>query len=66
MISNQEKIDILISRLNTLEFIKASFINHAEEFQNKYSLEEELESCNSQKNALLEELTKLGGVWTSP
>lgn len=64
MITNDEKIDALINRLDNLEAIIKSFIDHAEEFKNKYSLEEELFICNTKKNVLLEELTKLGGVWT--
>lgn len=63
MITNQEKIDILTARLNTLEFIKQSFIFHAEEFKNKYSLNEELAYCDAQKIALLQELYDLGGTW---
>ena len=45
MISNDEKIEIIIERLNTLDFIEKSFIFHAEEFNNKYFLEEELKSA---------------------
>jgi hypothetical protein len=36
-----------------------SFIDHAEEFKDKYSLEEEILKCNSRKNALLQELSDL-------
>lgn len=64
MITNDEKIDVLINRLDNLEFIIKSFIDHAEDFKDKYSLEEELLICNAKKNVLLEELTKLGGAWT--
>lgn len=63
MISNEEKIEILINRLNTLEFIINSYISHAEEFKNKYSLEEVLADCNAQKEALLQEIEELGGIW---
>lgn len=66
MISNEEKIEIITTRLDTLEFIIESFISHAQEFKNKYSLEEELISCNAQKDALLQELLNLGGTWTKP
>ena len=62
MITNKEKIDIVIEKINTLEFIKQSFIDHAEEFKNKYSLEEEISMCNHKKNLLLEELDSLGGT----
>lgn len=55
MITNAEKIDIINNRLDTLEFIMNSFIDHAEEFKDKYSLEQELANCNGKKTALLEE-----------
>ena len=63
MITNEEKIEVLIEKLNTLDFIIESYISHAEEFKNKYSLEEVLTDCNAQKDALLQELSELGGVW---
>jgi hypothetical protein len=59
MITNEEKIDVINNRLDNLEFIMNSFIDHAEEFKDKYSLEEELLKCNSRKNALLQELSAL-------
>jgi len=55
MITNAEKIDTINNRLNNLEFIINSFIAHAEEFKNKYSLYQELANCNRKKTALLEE-----------
>ena len=64
--TNDEKIEVLINRLNNIEFTIKSFIEHAEDFKDKYSLEDELSTCNFKKNALLEELTKLGGSWTDP
>ena len=64
--TNDEKIEFLINRLNNIEFTIKSFIEHAEEFKDKYSLEDELSTCNAKKNALLEELTKLGGSWKDP
>jgi hypothetical protein len=63
MISNDEKIDILINKLETLQFIIKSYIDHAEEFKNKYSLEDVLSDCNSIKIDLLKELESLGGSW---
>ena len=63
MTTDKEKIDVLINRLDNLEFIIKSFIDHSEKFENKYSLEEEISSCNAKKNVLLEELAKLGGSW---
>ena len=55
MITNKEKIDIIKNRLDNLEFIINSFIDHAEEFKDKYSLEDELANCNRKKTALLKE-----------
>ena len=55
MITNKDKIDIIDNRLDNLEFIMNSFIDHAEEFGEKYSLEDELANCNRKKTALLEE-----------
>lgn len=55
MITNKDKIDIIDNRLGNLEFIMNSFTSHAEEFKDKYSLENELANCNRKKTALLEE-----------
>ena len=55
MITNAEKINTINNRLDNLEFIINSFIAHAEEFKNKYSLDQELANCNRKKTALLEE-----------
>jgi hypothetical protein len=55
MITNQEKIDIINNRLENLDIIINSFIVHAEEFEDKYSLEDELLKCNRKKTVLLEE-----------
>ena len=55
MITNQDKINIIDNRLDTLEFIMNSYIDHAEEFKDKYSLDQELANCNRKKTALLEE-----------
>ena len=55
MITNADKIDTIDNRLDTLEFIINSFIDHAEEFKDKYSLEDELANCNRKKMSLLEE-----------
>jgi hypothetical protein len=63
MLTNKEKIDILITRLNTLDFIENSFILNAEDFKDKYSLEDELSICNDKRSALLEVLNDLGGSW---
>lgn len=66
MITNNDKIDIIISRLNNISGDIKSFIDHAEEFKDKYSLQEELSICNAKKEALLNELSLLGGTWIEP
>ena len=64
MITNEEKIDTVKNRLDNLQFVINSFIDHAEELKDKYSLENELLVCNSKKDALLDILEDLGGSWT--
>lgn len=66
MITNQDKIDIIVSKLNNLEMVIKSYIDHAEEFKGKYNLTDKLASCNFKKNILLNELFSLGGSWTDP
>ena len=63
MITNEEKINLIINRLNNLDLSIKSFIDNAEEFKNKYSLEDELANCNAKKGALLESLKEMGGTW---
>lgn len=63
MISNQEKIDIIVGRINNIQKDVKSFTDHAQAFQNKYSLQEELDICNAKREALLQELEILGGFW---
>jgi hypothetical protein len=63
MITNEDKLEIVIEKLNTLEFIIQSYIDHAEDFSNKYSLEDVLADCDAKKQALLQRLQELGGVW---
>lgn len=60
-----EKIDIIMYRLNNLKLIIQSYIDHADIFSNKYLLEDVLPDCNAKKEALLKELNKLGGAWSS-
>ena len=62
MLTNQEKIEIIINRLNNLELIIQSYIDHAEILKDKYSLEDKLIECNTQKTVLLGLLEELGGT----
>jgi len=66
MITNEEKIKIIINKLNNIQGQIDSYISHAESFQDKYSLDEVLPDCNASKLALLEQLQSLGGVWPEP
>ena len=66
MFSDENKIDIIVNRLNNLEAVIQSYIDHAEEFKDKYNLEDKLLYCNAKKDVLLNELAKLGGSWTNP
>jgi len=63
MITDQEKIELLINRLNNIQAKINSYIEHAEVFENKYSLDEVLPECNAIKLTLLQELESLGGIW---
>lgn len=63
MINNEEKVEIIVNKLNTLEFIIKSYIDHAEVFKDKYSLEDVLIDCNAQKEVMIQKLQELGGVW---
>ena len=66
MITNEEKIEVIIDKLNKIQGQINSYINYAEILQDKYSLDEVLPDCNASKLALLDELQNLGGVWTEP
>ena len=66
MISNIDKIELIIDRLNNIQGDINSYIEHADDFQDKYSLEEVLPKCNAIKLALLQELESLGGTWPLP
>jgi len=66
MIDNQDKIDLIINRLNNVHGDIISYTKYADDFQDKYSLEDVLPKCNAIKLALLEELESLGGSWTPP
>lgn len=63
MITNEEKIEIIINKLNNLNLIIKSYSDNAEALKNKYNLEDKINLCNTKKNVLLNELNILGGVW---
>ena len=66
MISNRDKIELVVDRLNNIQGNINSYIDHADDFKDKYSLEEVLPECNAIKLALLQELELLGGTWPAP
>lgn len=59
MITNEEKIKILIDKINTVDFIVESFISHADEFSNKYVLEDELAKYIFKKDFLRQKLESI-------
>jgi len=63
MLTNEEKIEIVINRLNNLKAIRESFIQNEEASRGKYVLQDELLSCDIKKQALINELKSLGGTW---
>jgi hypothetical protein len=63
MITDEEKINLIINRLNNMEAIIKSFIDNAESLKDKYVLEDELLICNAKKGILLSTLEDLGGHW---
>ena len=47
MLTNQEKIDIIINKIDNLEKVIQSYIDNAEKLKDKYSLEDKLIICNT-------------------
>jgi hypothetical protein len=65
MITDEEKIKIIINKLKNLKAMRNSFIENQEEAKNKYVLEDELLICDAKKQALLKILKDLGGDWSN-
>ena len=59
MITNEEKIKIIINRINNIDAQIKSFIDNADLCAGKYILEEEILACNAKKTALTQELEAL-------
>lgn len=55
MINNEEKIEMILNKLNNLEALIKSLTDNAEICKDKYVLEDELLECNKKKTALLNE-----------
>lgn len=66
MLENEEKINLIINKLNNIEVIINTHIERAEILSDKYSLDEVLLNCNAIKLALIKELESLGGIWPIP
>ena len=60
MITNQEKIEILLNKISNIDDMIKSFTENAETCKDKYLLEDELEICNIKKEVLFAELAILG------
>lgn len=59
MLTNEEKISIIINRIDNIDAQIKSFIDNAEICAGKYSVEEEVLACNAKKESLLQELNLL-------
>jgi hypothetical protein len=55
MITNEEKIEMVLNKLNNLEALMKSLVDNANICKDKYILEDELLECNRKKTALLSE-----------
>ena len=55
MMTNQEKIEMILNKLNNLEALIKSLTDNAEICKGKYVLEDEILECNRKKTALLNE-----------
>jgi hypothetical protein len=59
MINNEEKVAMIINKINNIDAQIKSFIDNAEICAGKYSVEEEVLACNAKKDALIQELNPL-------
>ncbi len=59
MITNEEKINLVINRINNIDGQIKSFIDNAGLCAGKYSVEEEVSACNAKKTALIQEMESL-------
>lgn len=63
MLTNEEKIKMVIEKISHINARIKSFIEMEEAAKGKYVLEDELAICNAQKQAFLKTLKNLGGTW---
>jgi hypothetical protein len=59
MINNEEKVAMIINKINNIDAQIKSFIDNAEICAGKYSVEEEVLACNAKKTALIQEMESL-------
>ena len=59
MLTNEEKISLIINRINNIDAQIKSFIDNEELCAGKYSVEEEVLACNAKKTALIQEMEAL-------
>ena len=59
MINHEEKIEMVINKINNIDAQIKSFIDNAEICAGKYLVEEEVLACNAKKEALIQELNLL-------
>ena len=59
MLTNEEKINYIINRINNIDAQIKSFIDNAELCAGKYSVEVEVLACNAKKTALIQERESL-------
>ena len=60
MLTNEEKVQILLNKINNIDSMIESFIKNVEACEGKYVLEDEIAICNIKKEALMAELASLG------
>lgn len=59
MLTNQEKISLIINRINNINAQIKSFVDNAELCAGKYLVEEEVLACNDKKKALIKKMESL-------
>ena len=59
MLTNEEKINLIVSHINNIDAQIKSFIDNAETCDGKYLVEEEILACNAKKTALIQEMESL-------
>jgi hypothetical protein len=59
MITKEEKIEIILNKIDNLEKVMESYVKYADDLKDKYSLEDVLLDCNTIKQSLLGEMEAL-------